>query len=66
MEYVLGKSIKIGDKVLTNKGWTGVYIYTDDGVRLNNGEEVKYGEVILGWKAGKSKTPKTNKSKESK
>jgi len=50
MTFKLGKNIKKGQKIKTNKGWRKVEEVTEDGALVKEGV-IFFGNTIFGWKA---------------
>ena len=49
MAYLLGKNVKVGDKILLKTGWKKIEIVKEDGVEVAGGF-IAFGGEIYGWK----------------
>jgi hypothetical protein len=50
MTFVLGKSIKVGQKIKTLNGWRKVIAITDIGALTKDGVTA-FGDTVYGWKS---------------
>lgn len=50
MNYILGKGVAIGDKILTPYGWEKVVEKNEEGIVTDAYTELKYGDEVMGWK----------------
>jgi hypothetical protein len=52
MKYILGENVNIGDKILAvnHNRWKKIVWKTSTIVVLSDGNQIKYGHCIKGWK----------------
>ena len=48
--YVLSKNVEVGQKIKLNGKWNIIKVVDKNGIILDNGNRVEYGEPITAWK----------------
>lgn len=48
--YVLSKNVEVGQKIKLNGKWNIIKVVDKNGIILDNGNRVEYGEPIPAWK----------------
>ncbi len=50
MNCKLGKNVQVGQKILKKGGWKKIKKKSEEGIVLENGKKLKFGDEIFGWK----------------